>query len=340
MSVKWRIGNLEVDGKVVLGPMSGYTSSSYRDFMKPFGVALSVTEMVSDKGVIHDQRKTVDYLLFPPNRPTGLQLFGSDPEEFAEAAEAALEINPEIAFIDVNMGCPVAKIVRNGGGSYLMKDPAKCGEIVRRIKAKVDVPVTAKIRLGWSPAEVNYREVMGELESAGADCIMLHVRTRSERYASNPDYTKVEGLRQEMSVPLVISGNIYSLDDAVRAVSATGAEGVMVARGGVGNPYLVKQVDEYFRTGKILPNPTVSQQVDWCLEFANMLEKEKGTVTAVRKMRSYAPRFISGCRHGREYRNRLATETYDYSSMRSILEEIRTARGDEVIVSSQGIFEF
>jgi len=337
MSVRWRIGDLEVDGRVVLGPMSGYTSSSYRDFMKPFGVAASVTEMVSDKGVIHDQKKTIEYLLFPENRPTGLQLFGSDPDELAEAAETALVINPDIAFIDVNMGCPVDKIVKKGSGSYLMRNPAKCGVIIRRIKSKVDVPVTAKIRLGWSPSEKNYRIVMETLEAAGADCIMLHVRTRSERYAGNPDYAEVRGLRDEMSVPLVISGNIYCLEDAQRAVSETGAEGVMLARGGVGNPFLVTQIDEYFRTGRTLPNPTISQQVDWCLEFSRMLIEEKGMEAAVRKMRSYAPRFISGCTNGRLSRNRLATETRDYDSMCAILEDIREAYGHQTVVSSQGI---
>ena len=332
----WGIGDLKVDGRVVLGPMSGYTSPSYRDFMKPFGVAVSVTEMVSDKGVVYNQPRTNDYLRFPPNHPTGVQLFGGDPEEMALAASKALKINPDIAFFDVNMGCPVNKVTRNGGGSSLMRNPELCGGIVRTMKKAVDVPVTAKIRLGWSRSEMNFREVIDELQSADVDCVMIHVRTRSEKYAGNPDYNDVRDLRSEMSVPLVVSGNIYSLEDAVHALDVSGAEGVMVARGGVGNPFLVTQIDEYCRTGRSLPNPTVSQQVDWCLQFTDMLLQEKGEEVAVRKMRSYAPRFIAGCRYGREYRKMLATETRDLDTLRAMLEDIRNARGDEVVASARG----
>ena len=339
MNPKWKIGRLGIDGRVVLGPMSGYTSPAYRDFMKPFGVALSITEMVSDKGIIYDQEKTTEYLRFPRNHPTGLQLFGGDPEEMAQAAARALSINPDIDMIDLNMGCPVGKITKNGGGSALMRDPVKCAEIVRRVNAAVDVPVTVKIRLGWSRSEMNYMDVIEETVSAGADAVMLHARTRTEKYAGNPDYEPLRGLRDDMSVPLVISGNVYCLDDALTAMETTGADGVMVARGGVGNPFLVTQIDHYLRTGERLPNPTVGQQVDWCLEFSRMLIDEKGEETAVRKLRSYAPRFISGCRYGREYRNAIATESWTFADMERILRSIAEKRGDEVIECRRGLHD-
>ena len=333
----WSIGGLGIEGRVVLGPMSGYTSPAYRDFMKPFGVSLSVTEMVSDKGIIHRQRKTEEYLRFPPNRPTGVQLFGGDPDEMASAAERVTDVNPDVDFIDINMGCPVAKITRNGGGSALMKDPALCGRMVKAVKKATELPVTVKIRLGWSRSDMNFREVMEETVSAGADAVMLHVRTREEKYAGNPHYDAVEGLRKEMSVPLVISGNIYCLDDAIAAQRVTEAEGIMVARGGVGNPFLVSQIERFFRDGTRLPNPTVRQQADWCLRFADMLLAEKGEETTVRKMRSYAPRFISGCRYGKEYRNSLATGVRSLDDLRKILASIADARGDEVIEDSRGL---
>lgn len=327
----WKIGGIAVDGRVVLGPMSGFTSESYRDFMKPFGVAVSVTEMTSDMGVIHGLRRTVPYVVFGDNHPTGVQLFGNDPDNLAEAASRAMAINPGIDFFDINMGCPVAKVVRNGSGSALMRDPAKCGEIVRRVKAAAGVPVTAKIRLGWSASSMNFRQVIDELTAAGADAVALHVRTTEERYAGTPNYDLVEGLRSEMSVPLIISGNIYTAYDAVAAVRKTGADAVMVARGGVGNPFLVTQIDRRFRTGEDLPNPTVSQQVDWCLRFADMLIEEKGEETAFRKLHSYAPRFIAGCYRCREYRNRLSEDIVDRESFVSIMEEIRGKMGSERI---------
>ena len=270
----WRIGDIEIDGKVVLGPMSGITSRGYRDFMKPFGVAVSVTEMTSDTGILHGYARTGEYVKFDRNYPTGLQLFGSDPEVLAKAAAAALSKNPNIDFFDTNMGWPVPKVMRSGSGSILMADPAKCGEIVRSVKRAVDVPVTAKIRLGLTLDTINFRQVIGELESAEADAIAVHARTRSERYVGTPHYDLLEGLQSEMSVPLIVSGNIYSLDDAVRAVTSTGAAGIMVARGGVGNPFLVTQIDRYFRTGEVLPDPDLPTQVVWCLELADRLIEE------------------------------------------------------------------
>lgn len=328
----WKIGDLELDGRVILGPMAGFTSRGYRAFMEPFGVAASVTEMTSDMGVIYGTDRTEsDYVTFESERPTGLQLFGHDPECIAKAASKALEINPNIAFIDVNMGCPVPKISRSGAGCVLMKDPKLCGDIIRQIKRSVDVPVTAKVRLGWTMATVNFREVLDEVISAGADAVCLHPRTRDERYVGTPHYDMIDGLGKELSVPLIISGNIYSLDDAITAVDVTGAEGIMVARGGVGNPFLITQIDTYFREGIRLENPTISQQTHWCLALADLLLREKDAVEAMAKMRSMAPKFIAGCDGCREYRYLLATETYSRDTLVDLLMEIEHYLGDQRI---------
>ena len=331
----WKIGDLSIDGKAVLGPMSGFTCRSYRDFMKPFGAALCFTEMTSDMGVIHAQSRTKGYMLFTGNHPTGLQLFGHDPENITKAAVKALEFNPEIDLIDINMGCPVPKVNRSGSGAALMRDPILCGDIIRNLKRNVDVPVTAKIRLGWSSGSINFREVIDELTSAGADAITVHARARDEGYAGEPHMDMVEGLRKEMSVPLIISGNIYRLDDAVRSMRITGADAVMIARGGVGNPFLLTQIDRYTRTGERLRNPTVSQQVDWCLQFMDMLIDEKGEDHAMRKMHCYAPRFVAGCSNGRRYRFELAIGTYSKQKILDVLERIRTEIGDEHIFSNE-----
>ena len=327
----WRIGDIGIEGTVVSGPMSGYTSRSYRDFMKPFGVAVSVTEMTSAVGILNSDAKTAEYVMFDRNYPTGLQLFGHSADDIAKAAAKSLTFNDNIDFFDINMGCPVHKILKSGAGSVLMKDPKLCGEIVRSVKRSTDRPVTAKIRLGSDPNHMNYMDVIEELQSAEVDAITVHARTKDQNYSGYPHYDVIEGLQKEMSVPLIVSGNIYSLEDAIDAMDITKATAVMVARGGVGNPYLCTQIDEYFRTGKKLPNPTVHQQIEWCIQLADMLIEEKGEECAVRKLRSIAPKFVSGCHRCREYRLRLATETDDRQSLVNILDEIDRKMGLEQI---------
>lgn len=328
----WSIGGLRIDGRVVLGPMSGYTSAAYREFMRPFGAAVSVTEMVSDMGLIYGADRTVDrFVKYGRTYPTGMQLFGSDPERLANAASIALRMNPQIDFFDINMGCPARKVTRNGSGSALLKDPAKCGEMVRAVRRAADVPVTAKIRLGWSSGSMDFREVISELEDAGASAIALHARTRDERYAGTPHYDLVEGLQKEMSVPLVISGNIYTAEDARKALGVTGAEAVMVARGGIGNPFLITQIDQMLRTGDIPPHPTVARQADWCVELCDALISELGEETAMKRMRSIAPRFFAGCYRGRELRKRLAFAVKTRDDLVGIVGEIRDALGTERI---------
>ena len=329
----WRIGDLEVDGRIVLGPMSGYTFRSYREFMAPFGASVVMTEMTSNNSILDNPSCKDEYLTFDRLPLTGLQIFGSDPSRMGDAAEKALSANPNIDFIDINMSCPVEKVVKRGAGSALMKDPAKCGQMVRDVKRKADVPVTAKIRLGQNMEALNFREVISELESAGVDMISLHTRTVREKYAGTPHHDMVEGLQGEMSVPLVISGNIYTPEDAMEALDVTGATAVMVARGGIGNPFMLTQIDRLIRTGERIPNPTISQQVDWCIGLARMVFKEKGPDVGARKMRSIAPKFIIGCRRCREYRLRLATGIDDWDSMIDILEEIRSKKGDLKIMS-------
>lgn len=326
----WKIGDLSLTGKVVLGPMSGYTSEAYRDFMRPFGVSVEYTEMISDQGCTHWNKATADFLRFTRRGPVGVQLFGSRPDDLALAGKRVLEINPDVDFLDINMGCPVPKVNRTGAGSALMKDPALCGSLVRSLKKTTGLPVTAKIRLGWTSASMNFREVIAELESAGADAVCIHPRTREERYAGLPHYDLIEDLGHDMSVPLIVSGNIYSLDDAIHAADISGASAVMVARGGIGNPYLITQIDRYFRDGTRLSNPTVSQQVDWCLQLADMLVDESGEETAVRRLRSIAPKFIAGCYRGKAFRNILATRTDSIDGLREMLEMVRSKIGDDI----------
>ena len=319
----WKIGNIEIDGVVVLGPMAGITSYGYRDFMKPFGVAVSVSEMVSDMGLIYDNDKTNEYIIYPESHPVGVQLFGHDPENIVKAAKLALKLNPNIDFFDLNMGCPVPKVVNSGSGSALMKNPKLCGEIVRRLKQEINIPITAKIRLGWDEYSINFLEVIKELEDAGVDMIAIHARTKKQMYLGQPHYELVKDLRSKMRVPLVISGNIYTLDDAIRAKELTGAEGIMVARGGVGNPWLVKQIDTYYRTGERIEDVSILEKIEQCLSLADHYIKEKGEFPAMRMYRGIASKFFSGFKNVKYYKNRLSTELVDRKSLVNILDAIK-----------------
>lgn len=319
----WKIGNLEIDGKVVLAPMAGITSVGYRNFMIPFGVSLSVTEMVSDMGLIYGNDETKEYLDFQKsNVPTGVQLFGYNPLNLAKAAQIAQKMNDNIDFFDINMGCPVPKVTKTGAGSSLMKNPILCGDIIREIKKVTNIPITAKIRLGWDDKSVNFLEVIKELEKAGVDAISIHARTRSELYSGLPHYDLLKDLRKQMHVPLIISGNIFSLDDAIDALESTGAEAVMVARGGMGNPFLIKQIDHYYRTGEKLSSPTLKQQKQWCLELGQILTKTMGELRAMKIYRGIAPKFFNGFPGAKAIKVRLATELTDQDSLKMILNSI------------------
>ena len=319
----WKLKNLEINSKVVLGPMAGITFRSYREFMSRFGFGVCITEMVSDMGLIYGNEETSTYIDFQKgDYLTGVQLFGHEPENIKKAAEIALKKNNCIDFFDINMGCPVPKVTNTGAGSALMKNPKFCGDIVRAIKEVTDKPVTAKIRLGWDNNSINFLEVIKELEKAGVDMIAIHSRTRKELYAGEPHHELLKGLREKMSVPLVISGNIYSLDNAIRAMEITGADAVMVARGGIGNPYLLKQINEYFRNGNRLENPSLKEQLKWCKELGEMIVEEKGEFTGMRVYRAIAPKFIQGIPNAKKYKVRLCTELTTLDSLNQILKDI------------------
>lgn len=318
----WKLGNIEIKGKVVLAPMAGITSAGYRKYLNSFGVDICVSEMVSDMGLIYQNKETESYVIYENDQTiTGVQLFGSSPENLAKAATIATNLNQNIDFFDINMGCPVPKVTKTGAGSSLMLKPKLAGDIVRAIKQVTDKPVTAKIRLGYN--EVNFKEVIKELESAGVDAIAIHARTRKELYSGEPHYELIKGLRNTMKVPLIVSGNIYTLDDAINALNITGADAVMVARGGMGNPFLIKQIQHYFETGERLENPSFLEQCEYCLELAKSIIEEKGELTAMRIYRGIAPKFFSGFANSKTLRTVLATSLTTYQSLVNILNELK-----------------
>lgn len=316
----WKLGDLDIKGKVVLAPMAGYTSFGYRDFFTSFGVSLTYTEMVSDMGLIYGNKETISYL--PQKKeevPVGIQLFGSEPQNLKKATQIVMEKTSYFDFIDVNMGCPVPKVTKTGAGSALLKDPKKCGEIIKAIKSVYPGPVTAKIRLGWDDKSINFLEVIKELEKAGVAMIAIHARTKKDLYGGSPRYELIKDLKKKMHVPLLVSGNIFSLDEAIEALEITKADAVMIARGGIGNPILVHQINTYFEQNEKISGATLEEQVDFCLRLARDLIEEKGEEKAMLIYRSIAPKFFFNLPKVKIVKTRLANELKTYKDLENII---------------------
>ncbi len=319
----FKIGNLEIKSNVVLAPMAGITSSAYRKFCASFGVGYVVTEMVSDMGLIYGNKETKSYVTFEKlDVPTGVQLFGNSEENLAKAALICEKLNENIDFYDINMGCPVPKVTKTGAGSSLMNNPTLCGDIVRAVKEATHKPVTVKIRLGAGNSKDQFLDVIDETIKAGVDLIAIHPRSAKEMYGGKPHWELIENLKERVNVPLIISGNIYTVEDAVEALKITGADGVMVARGGMGNPLLITNINNYFNN-KELCESNLEKQIDYCLELARLLIEEKGETIGMRVYRSIASKFFDGFPKSKPLKCRLSTELNSYNDILRIIEDYK-----------------
>ena len=317
----FKIGNIEINNRVILAPMAGITSLGYRKFMSQFGLGYVVTEMISDMGLIYGNKETESYLKFEKSGlPTCVQLFGSSPETMKEAVLIAEKMNPNIDFFDINMGCPVPKVTKTGAGSALMKNPKLCGDIVRAMKSVTDKPITVKIRLGWDKNNLTFKEVIKEVSDAGAALVAIHPRTTKEMYYGEPHWDLVKDLRKEMNVPFLVSGNIYTPEDAKKALEITGADGVMVARGAVGNPLLIKNINSYL-DGEEIETPSLNEQISYCKELVKDLIEEKGEYVALRVARGIVTKFFDGFPKAKKLKMRLSTELNTYDDLENIIND-------------------
>ena len=249
-------------------------------------------------------------------------------DKFIEAVKICEQINPNIDFYDVNMGCPVNKVTKTGAGSALLKDPVKCGKIIKAIKSVTNKPVSAKIRLGWDKNSINFLEVIDELEKAGIDLIAIHARTTKDLYIGTPKYELIQDLRDKIHVPLVVSGNIYKVEDAINALNITKADAVMVARGGVGNPRLITNINNYINN-KEIKYPSLHEQIDYCEELAKMICEEFGEKVGMRIFRSIGSKFFNGFPNCKELKQRITTETFNYDDLEMIIEEYLQEYSDQ-----------
>lgn len=318
-----KIADIEIKTPVILAPMAGVTTLAYREFMKPFGVGLSYSEMISDCGLVYGNALTREYAKTSKiDHPVGLQLFGSDPV-IAKKAIAILEDLASYDILDVNLGCPVYKVTKTGAGSAMLKDPNTLYTYMREVVSSSHKPVSAKIRLGWDSQSINVREVASLLEKAGVSLISIHARTAKQAYSGTPDYSKIENLASELSVPLCVSGDIYTPEDAKKAMDISGAKFVMVARGGLGNPKLVTNINHLLMGEDLEPPSTLLEEVDYAERFAKMLIEQDGEHSAIMQLRGLIPHFFSGFPGYKKIRAEISVNIKTYEDLQKIFTGIR-----------------
>ncbi len=320
----WKIGNIKFNSKVVLAPMAGITSLSYREFNKGFGVAYSVSEMISDAGLMHRNKKTIEYLKTSKlDRPVALQLFGHDIDVTLNAIDFINnELKIDYDILDINLGCPVPKVVDSNSGSAWLKKPNELYKYIKSIVKHSPKPVTVKIRLGFTNKTINVFEVCKLMEKAGVAAIAIHARTREEYYSGHPHFDLIKDLGKQLKIPLIISGNIFTLDDAIKAIKITKAKAVMVARGSIGNPTLIKQIDTYYKTKKRIKDATQTQQINYCRKLAKMMIKEKGERTAITNLRAIAPKFFTKFKDAKKIRCEISQTIKNYKDLDEILDNL------------------
>ena len=302
----FKIGNVEIKNRVVLAPMAGVCNSAFRRIIKEMGAGLLYAEMVSDKALVYNNEKTKDMLYMTEDeRPISQQIFGSDKESFVEAAKIIEEsMHPDI--IDINMGCPVPKVaVKSQAGSALLKDPDKIYEIVKAVKEAVNVPVTVKIRSGWDKNSINAVLVAKTCEKAGASAIAVHPRTRSQGYSGKADWNIIKEVKEAVNIPVIGNGDILSAKDAKKMIDETGCDAVMIGRGVLGNPYLIKQVVRYLEDGVLLKDESPIERMKTCLKHFNYLLKIKPEKVATLEMRTHASWYLKGLPGGVNVKKRL-----------------------------------
>lgn len=317
----WKIGNVSIKNRVVLAPMAGISNTSYRKIIKEMGAGLIYAEMVSDKAICFSNEKTFDLLkMSEEERPITQQIFGSDKESFIEAAKIVEEkMHPDI--IDINMGCPVPKVaVRAQAGSALLKDPDKVYEIVASVVKAVNVPVTVKIRSGWDEKHINAVEIAKKCEQAGASAITIHGRTRAQGYSGHADWNIIKQVKEAVSIPVIGNGDVTSCYEAKRMIDETGVDAVMIGRGVLGNPWLIKECVDYLNDGTEPKEVSFIDKVAMMRKHYQLLTEDKNEKLALLEIRSHIIWYLKGMPQSKEIKNKIC-QSKTTEDMFNIIDE-------------------
>ncbi|MBP3967203.1 tRNA dihydrouridine synthase DusB [Paenibacillus lignilyticus] len=289
-----KIGNIEMKNQVVLAPMAGVCNPAFRLIAKEFGTGLVCAEMVSDKAILHGNKRTLEMLYVDEReKPLSLQIFGGDRESLVEAAKVVdKQTNADI--IDINMGCPVPKVTKCDAGARWLLDSNKIYEMVSAVVEAVDKPVTVKMRIGWDSEHVFAVENAQAVERAGGKAVSVHGRTREQLYTGKANWDIIKDVKQSVSIPVIGNGDVFSPEDARKMLDHTGCDGVMIGRGALGNPWMLYRTIQYLQSGELLPDPTPREKLDVAILHMDRLVKLKGESTAVREMRKHLAWYLKG----------------------------------------------
>ena len=306
-----KIGNLNLDNRVFLSPKAGVTDLPFRLICKEQDCGMLYTEMVNAKALCYDDQNTKKMLkIEEEEHPVAIQIFGSDPEYMGGAAKILNSYPNEI--LDINMGCPAPKVVKNGDGSALLKNPELAAKVLKAVVGNSEKPVTLKIRKGWDDTCINAVEIAKIAEDCGISAIAIHGRTREQYYSGKADWDIIRQVKENVSIPVIGNGDVFEVEDAINMLNQTNCDAIMIGRGAQGNPWIFKRINHYMQTGEILPEPTLEEKINTAKKHLKLAVEEHGEYVAVREMRKHIAWYLKGLRNSARVRDEInKIESYE-----------------------------
>ena len=325
-----QIGNVKLSGYAALAPMAGVADRAFRELCMTFGAGYCVSEMVSSKGIAYHSKKSAELMeIADSERPCAVQIFGTEPDTMADAARFATQYRPEV--IDINMGCPAPKIAGSGSGAALMRDPELCGRIVQAVSRAVEIPVTVKIRSGFDSAHINAVEVAKIVEKNGAQAVTVHGRTKEQFYAPPVNYDVIREVKQALSIPVIGNGDVCDAKSAQYVLEYTGCDYLMIGRGALGNPWVFREINEYFDKGIIVPPPTLEEKCDVLLQHISAVVEYKSERVGMREARKHTAYYLKGFKNAAKLRN-LAFSMETKEDLINLIAEIKNSNRQDCFI--------